>query len=237
MDIKPVAAIYKLENSVTGEFYIGVTRNAQGRKRQHFYDLRKGRHHNPKLQRDYNLGHTFLYWILEYLDNEMSDDTLVRREQQWVDMLHPTYNSRNAILLYGSDLELSKERKLSGKVSRKQTDEEKQKRAMSVKEYWETHPPKIISDEHKRRISEKMRGSNHHNYGKETPIDVREKIANSGSKIEYTLKYVDGTIEVFRNLTAWSLKHGITHRRMHLLCSGVTKSCDGWVFISKRKID
>ena len=114
MYLKPEPAIYKIENEQTGDFYIGGTRNVQARKRNHWYDLRKSRHRNPRLQEAHNLGNTFSFSVLEYLEESFTDDMIVRREQEWMEFLNPSDNGRNAIQKFGSDLELQKERKLAG---------------------------------------------------------------------------------------------------------------------------
>src|SRR3990167_11095602 len=154
--IKKQPAIYKLQSKKTGEIYIGGTKNAQGRKRQHDYDFGRTRHGNPKMQKMYLDGDRFEFVVLEYLSDNLSDNDIVIREQEWKNFLNPTLNSRNAIPLFGSDVYLAKERKMSGKRTTPQTEEEKKKRAESVKRYWETHERRKLTPEERARITERL---------------------------------------------------------------------------------
>jgi len=192
MYIRPEPGIYKLEDDVTGEIYVGTSRNLQNRKRDHKYDLRKGNHRNPNVQSAYNLGHSFSFAVLEYLPLGSTDDFLVRREQEWFDFLKPTLNSRNAISQYGSESFLQRERKLGGHIGRVQSEEEKQRRAESVKTYWATHPPKKMPLEFVERLRSRMTGSNHPMYGKAVPDKVRQQIADSLCPNIYTFLSPDG---------------------------------------------
>lgn len=204
MYIKPEPGVYKLEDETTGEIYVGVSRNLQNRKRDHKYDLRKGRHRNPNIQSAYNAGHQFSFSVLEYLPLTSSDDSLVRREQEWMDFLKPTLNSRNAIPQYGSDLYLQKERKLGSQIGRTQTEQEKKKRAESVKQYWATHPPKKMPIEYVERLKARMSGSGHHMYGKSHKKEVRDKISNSLCKNIYTFINPNGEEVKVTSLTRFS---------------------------------
>lgn len=232
MDIKPYPAIYKLINLDNNKFYVGGTRNAQARKRHHFYDFRKGRHRNPKLQRDYNLGHTFKFMILEYLDVDMTDDFIVRREQEWQDFLQPEYNSRNAIKVFGSDLELQRERKLAGRITtHTQSQAEKDKRAQSVKEYWKTHPPKVMPSEWVEQLKKRMKGTGHPNYGKSTPQEVKNKISTALCKYIYYFLSPEGEVIPIQNLRKY-----VEDNKMwgfYDLKAGTIDSYRGWTFIRR----
>jgi predicted GIY-YIG superfamily endonuclease len=46
--------IYKITNTQNGKYYVGRTENFTRRKRSHFSHLRRGTHHNPKLQASFN---------------------------------------------------------------------------------------------------------------------------------------------------------------------------------------
>lgn len=51
-----IACIYKITNIITGQIYIGSTYHFKKRRREHFGDLSRGKHGNPKLQRSYNIN-------------------------------------------------------------------------------------------------------------------------------------------------------------------------------------
>lgn len=85
-----MTGIYKITNKVTGDFYIGGSVNAKGRKSNHFNrDARKyyGRY---RLHTDIvNYGkENFSFEVIE----ECKREELLEREQYWYDVLKPTYN-------------------------------------------------------------------------------------------------------------------------------------------------
>lgn len=52
--MQPICCIYKLRNIKNDKFYLGSCKDASVRKKRHFTDLRKQRHHCIHLQRAYN---------------------------------------------------------------------------------------------------------------------------------------------------------------------------------------
>jgi group I intron endonuclease len=52
--MKRVSAIYKITNKLNMMFYIGRSVNVEKRLKQHRWDLKANRHHNPKLQNSFN---------------------------------------------------------------------------------------------------------------------------------------------------------------------------------------
>ncbi len=83
--------IYKIINIVTGDYYIGSAINFKERKRRHFKDLKKDKHHSRYLQRSYNKHgkDNFKFEILEIISDK---NLLIKKEQQYMDFLNPTYN-------------------------------------------------------------------------------------------------------------------------------------------------
>lgn len=83
------SGVYKIVNTLTGECYIGSTRSLRGRKAEHKYRLRSGKH-NAAFQRawDYCGEDSFEFVLIEL----SSLDSLKEREQFWMDTLHPAYN-------------------------------------------------------------------------------------------------------------------------------------------------
>lgn len=241
MRIKPEPAIYKLENVVTGDFYVGATRNAQNRRRDHYSDLKLERHRNPKLQDDFlSLGKDcslFEFVVLEYLEPGVSDHQIVQREQAWMNFLHPTYNSRNALPKYGHDLDLEKPRHLAGRRGEKQTQDEKDKRAAAVRAFWKVNPPKIISEYQRNAISEKMSGDKHPLWGKPVSDERKKKISDGVSKVEYTFIDPNGDTVVFRNMNKFRKEHHIGNKTLSYMMRGLIAEHKGWKFVSKKFVD
>lgn len=237
MRIRTEPAIYKLENTLTKEIYVGGTRDAQSRKRHHFYDLRVGRHRNPKLQRDfYENGNVFEFVVLEYLPRHISDDVIVRREQEWIEFLNPYYNSKNAVKVFGSDLDLEKERKLAQQKGRIQSQEEKNKRAESVRLYWKTHQPKKISEWHKKMISTRLSGKGHPNFGKTTSEETKNKISMSLARTEYTFLNPQGDVITVQNLKQYCKNNNMPYNSVMCIVRGTRKQWRGWKFVHKEVV-
>lgn len=84
------SGIYKIENTITGECYVGSAVNLGGRKGDHFYHLRHGKHHAKYLQRSYNKHgeEAFIFSVIEECDR----GKLRERETYWIQTLKPKYN-------------------------------------------------------------------------------------------------------------------------------------------------
>ncbi len=84
-----IAGIYKITNSITGDFYIGSSCNIKQRWATHKCPSAQKRLPNSKLYQDisqYGLGN-FIFEVLE----ETAD--LKEREQYWIEQLSPSYNN------------------------------------------------------------------------------------------------------------------------------------------------
>ena len=46
--------IYFIRNKINNKIYVGSSKNLYNREKEHFSDLRKGKHHNIYLQRAYD---------------------------------------------------------------------------------------------------------------------------------------------------------------------------------------
>lgn len=83
------SVIYKIQNRLNGNIYVGSSKNIGKRIKRHKRDLKRGVHHNIYLQRAYRkYGEVFEFFILE----EVAPDKLLHKEQEWIDALKPKYN-------------------------------------------------------------------------------------------------------------------------------------------------
>lgn len=85
-----ISGIYEIVNIMTGERYIGSTKNIAARWREHRRALHKDKHHSFLLQQAWNqcgpVG--FEFRILEICETA----ALLEREQSFFDTLNPAYN-------------------------------------------------------------------------------------------------------------------------------------------------
>ena len=77
--------IYMIINRTNGKVYIGQSRRMFFRKREHFDALKKHKHPNKDMQKDFNCKHIFEWHIVEYCNIEQLNE----REKYWIDY----YNS------------------------------------------------------------------------------------------------------------------------------------------------
>lgn len=87
------SGIYKIQSIAEPEkFYIGSSVNIQSRKRQHFSMLKLNKHDATYLQNYYNKygKESLIFHIIE----ECCQERLIQREQYYIDILNPVFNSR-----------------------------------------------------------------------------------------------------------------------------------------------
>lgn len=91
MERQMIMGVYRISNTLTGNFYIGSSSDMLQRWVQHKASLRRGDHHNFRLQEDWDKWglDVFTHTILE--ESESVND-LLDREQYYMDSLTPYYN-------------------------------------------------------------------------------------------------------------------------------------------------
>lgn len=126
-----ISAVYKIFNTITNDFYIGSSKDVKRRWNQHKRtSVWEDKQTNPLYQdfQKYGLD-KFRFQILAPVRPEYLKDV----EQEFIDLLHPTYNNFNA---KGWDIERQKETKRKYR----QTSEYKE----SHKEYNKTDKGKEV---------------------------------------------------------------------------------------------
>ena len=102
--MEKISAVYKITNTITGDFYIGSSNNIKRRWNEHKCKSRWNRCSNNQLYKDMQEygKDKFVFEILA----EVEEDKLKEIEQQFIETLKPTYNSNRA---NGLDIERKKE--------------------------------------------------------------------------------------------------------------------------------
>lgn len=75
------SGIYKIVNQTNGKIYIGQSKHLFIRRQEHFNALKKGRHPNSAMQKDYKANHIFRWEIIEFCNI----DKLNEREHYWIE--------------------------------------------------------------------------------------------------------------------------------------------------------
>ena len=108
-----IIGVYKITNTITGDFYIGSSKNVKQRWTSHKCKSTWNKcPSNPMYQDMQKYGvDKFAFEILA----EVEEGSLKEMEQQFIEMLNPTYNNYNA---KGRDIERQKEYEKSDKVKK-----------------------------------------------------------------------------------------------------------------------
>ena len=101
-----ISGVYKITNAATGDFYIGSSKNVQRRWVEHKCKSKWKNYPNNPLYKDMQ-KYGVDKFELQVID-EVEPESLKEAEQQFIEMLKPIYNDRNA---NGWDIERYKEHK------------------------------------------------------------------------------------------------------------------------------
>ena len=143
------AGIYRIEDDVSGRFYVGSASNLYGRWANHLYHLRRGSHHNPTMAAIWAKRPESLRIVcIAYCDG--CRDSLLLAEQAVIDDVADDPLCMNVLRVAGSHLGAkrsaeTRERLAAAKRGSKHSDAAKAKmRAAKV--------GRKLTEEHKRRI-------------------------------------------------------------------------------------
>ena len=125
--MEKIIGIYKITNTITGDFYIGSSNDVKRRWNEHKKPSVWNDNPNNPMYLDMQKYGTdkFEFEILA----EVEIDKLKETEQQFIETLKPTYNDRNA---NGFDFERYKE----SKKEYRKTDKDKETHKKSNKKYY-----------------------------------------------------------------------------------------------------
>ena len=126
-----IIGVYKITNTVTGDFYIGSSKNVKRRWKNHKSpSIWKKCPNNPMYldMKKYGLD----YFVFEILE-EVEIDRLKKTEQWFIEKMHPTYNSNRA---NGLDIDRKKEHQKEYQKSDKYKEYQKEyQKSDKYKEY------------------------------------------------------------------------------------------------------
>ena len=89
-----ICGIYKITNTITGDFYIGSSKDIKRRWAEHKYPSRWNDNPNNQLYKDmqeYGID-KFEFQVIE----EVEEGSLKEKEQYFIETLKPTYNRKRA---------------------------------------------------------------------------------------------------------------------------------------------
>lgn len=153
--MKVISGIYKITNAITGDFYIGSSKNIKRRWREHKCQSTWNKcPDNPMYLDMQKYGvEKFEFEILA----EVESNSLKETEQQFIETLKPTYNNYNA---KGVDIERKKETKRKADKEYKKSNKGKESLKKAQNKYNKSEKGKEYqkkynkSDKRKRYLNE-----------------------------------------------------------------------------------
>lgn len=196
--------IYMATNIVNGKKYIGqTTYSLEYRKAQHIQESKRdeGFEFHAAI-RKYGVD-SFIWEILE--DNILDRDTLNRKESYWIG-IHDSYNSGYNMTQGGENNPMFAEKSKIRHLNKVRSEEWRKNHSQIMKEVVARNG---FSEEHRKKISEKLKG-NKHFAGHKLSAAHQEALMRSHYKtVVATLE--DGTTYVFnsvREATEWWAHNG-----------------------------
>ena len=166
-----ISAVYKITNTVTGDFYIGSSKNVKQRWAVHKCQSKWNECPNNQMYLDmqkYGVD-KFVFEVLEVVEPE----ELKEAEQKFIEILKPTYNRCNA-----KGLNVERRKETHKKASRKYEKSEKRKKAKKEynKEYHKT-------DKYKEYQKEYQQSDKYKEYQKEFYKEYRNQLCSYNGEI------------------------------------------------------
>lgn len=147
-----ISGIYSITNTVSGKKYYGSSVNVWQRQRQHWYALRRGKHHNPHLQSAWD-QYGELAFVFALVEN-VNPESLVLIEQQYLDGNHDGYNISKCAEVTTRGLKWSLEARKRMSATRKGCKlSDDHKKALSV-----AATGRRMTDEQRLNVSARMKG-------------------------------------------------------------------------------
>ena len=134
MKMEKVSGVYKITNTITGDFYIGSSKNVKQRWAHHKCQSSWNKQTNNPMYQDFQKYGTnkFVFEILEEVEIEKLKET----EQQYIEKMQPTYNQMNA---KGWDIIRYKEHYKVYRKEHKNKMKEYMKEYQKTEKYQESH--------------------------------------------------------------------------------------------------
>lgn len=216
--ITRTSGIYKITCTANGRFYIGSSNNCERRWITHRRDLRGQYHRNPHLQRAFN-QYSEKCFTFEVIENVFVD-TLLEREQYWLDTLQP-FSPNGFNIAIKAD---------SGMRGRKASLETRAKLSAVRKGF-------VFSDERNLKISLAKRGIKRSpetcakigaaSKGRKFDLERNDKIRAANSR-SYVVTNPDGAETPITNLKKFCREHGLDAATMSTVANGKRKHHKGW---------
>lgn len=198
------SGVYILRNMVSGNFYIGSSKNLASRRGRHMYVLRNGIKENVRIFNDCNKYgvESFIFKVIEYCD----ECDLIDKEQHYFELMMPRYNVWKSVYSAKGRTYTNEQLEYFKDVAHGPKNLENH--SNSLKEAWKRRKEKYSPEELHKKMSAARKGIKHSeetkmNYsllrkGKSKSESMKNKLRESrlGTKL-INGKYVKINSEVF----------------------------------------
>ena len=202
-----VCGVYKIENTITGDFYIGSSKDVKKRWAHHKYPSQWKYNPNSPMYKDmqrYGVEN-FEFTILCEVESEQLKET----EQEFIEMLQPTYNQMYA---KGLDIERRKEYKKEYNQSEKgKYAKRKYMQSEKGKETIKKHSREYMQSEEGKEAIRKYRQSEK---GKEIMRNSQRKFSNQPCLYKGEMVKLGTLSERFRRA---GVKHPTSEAKKYLI--------------------
>lgn len=155
--------IYKAENIINGKVYIGQTiRTLEERKQQHLLNAKKGKGYKFQEALRYWGADIFKWTILEEVNTVQQ---LNEKENYWIEYYKSYENGYNLTQGDSNPMNFEKSKQHHDNVMRSKEVREKISKTMKKR----IAEGNFFTEEHRRKISEKLKGNKHYQGHKRTP--------------------------------------------------------------------
>lgn len=227
--------IYKIENTITGQLYIGKTtqsvktRWSQHKSRGRSIDERTTKH-SYKLYKDMKI-YGIDKFVCSTIDVANSIEELAEKEKYYIEHYDSINNGYN--LVYGDIV--------GGTVNEEQDKHNRKVISLGVKHYWSeidsdkrseiarSSMHSIPSEDRVKYIKNVWNSMDTETKSRRIAKTVNTRLLNDKDKGNYTLISPDGTVynSIF-NLTDFCVTHGLKRNCVYHLIKGNQKSYKGW---------
>lgn len=227
-----ISRVYCIFNKQTGDKYVGSTAQLLSkRKADHFYRLKHNKHYSQKMQDDYNAYGEDSFTVFELEEvRTFERDNLFEREQFWIDKYKPEYNVNPKAGNTFTDYAKERARNAKPRLGKKQSNEEKQKRSKSLREYYFQKGEYHISEAQKKHLSEINMGKGNPNFGKKQSQEtILKRTQTRIKKNNYSFISPNGEVHTnVKNVSIFAKLYELDYFGLRHLIQGKIKSHKGW---------
>lgn len=236
------SGVYIVKNKITGDIYVGSSKDLVARWNQHRYTLRHKKGQNELLQGAWDKygEKEFEFKILALVP----PNKLVEIEQSLIDGLKPAYNISLEIgkfpMSYRKRQETEEYRKQVSNAVKDLWKNQEYKDCHSKPRKWKDGKPNRLgvklTDEQKNHLSEINTGDKNPNYGKHRTDEFKQRTSNSNGRVYYGIVSPDGTVyATIQNMSRFCVNNGLCVSEMVGIARGRKKSHKGWTCLDPTK--